>query len=204
MCRHIHREGNGGPFPFRCTAGSTVATCVHRIGHMAHSTQLTIPAMHAHIKATESIILILSLSTGSRTLLPRPHTHARESSGRRHSEHTTNPPRASHPQERRLGLGAPSSFLPFMPTEEAAATRNRQHTLQKNHPNPLQCAFCACMWLCVPADARSKEVKTGAEHVKGRTNQNVQQRCMAEIKRKKLLRLTILHCSPSSGNSLKN
>ncbi|RNC33826.1 hypothetical protein TcCL_Unassigned03440, partial [Trypanosoma cruzi] len=48
MCRHIHREGNGGPFLFHCTAGSTVATCVHRTGHMAHSTQLTIPAMHAH------------------------------------------------------------------------------------------------------------------------------------------------------------
>ncbi|RNC36630.1 hypothetical protein TcCL_Unassigned00386 [Trypanosoma cruzi] len=76
MCRHIHREGNGGPFLFRCTAGSTVATCVHRIGHMAHSTQLTIPAVHAHIKATESVILMLSLSTGCRTLLPRPHTHA--------------------------------------------------------------------------------------------------------------------------------
>ncbi|RNF03730.1 hypothetical protein TcG_11146, partial [Trypanosoma cruzi] len=70
MCRHIRREGNGGPFLFRCTA----ATCVHRIGQMAHSTQLTIPAMHVHIKATDSIILILSLSTGSRTLLPRTHT----------------------------------------------------------------------------------------------------------------------------------
>ncbi|RNC34343.1 hypothetical protein TcCL_Unassigned02871 [Trypanosoma cruzi] len=75
MCRHIHRGGNGGPFLFRCTAGSTVATCVHRIGHMAHSTQLTIPAMHAHIKATETIILMLSLRSGSETLLPRPHTH---------------------------------------------------------------------------------------------------------------------------------
>ncbi|ESS61084.1 hypothetical protein TCDM_11346 [Trypanosoma cruzi Dm28c] len=28
------------------------------------------------------------------------------------------------------------------------------------------------MWLCVPADTRGKEVKTGAEHVKGRTNKN--------------------------------
>ncbi|EKF30736.1 hypothetical protein MOQ_005446, partial [Trypanosoma cruzi marinkellei] len=42
--------------------------------HSPHGTQHTIPAMHAHIKATESIILILSLSTGSRTLLPRLHT----------------------------------------------------------------------------------------------------------------------------------
>ncbi|ESS63084.1 hypothetical protein TCDM_09162 [Trypanosoma cruzi Dm28c] len=81
MCRHIHREGNGGPFVFPCTAGSTVATCVHRTGHMAHSTQLTIPAMHAHIKATESVILILSLCNGSRTLLPRtPHTYTHDSS----------------------------------------------------------------------------------------------------------------------------
>ncbi|RNC34232.1 hypothetical protein TcCL_Unassigned02996 [Trypanosoma cruzi] len=77
MRRHIHREGNGGPFLFRCTADSTVATCVHRIGHMTHSTQLTIRAMHAHIKATERIILMLSLSTGSGTLLPRPHTRTR-------------------------------------------------------------------------------------------------------------------------------
>ncbi|EKF30735.1 hypothetical protein MOQ_005447, partial [Trypanosoma cruzi marinkellei] len=94
MCRHIRREGSGGPFLLRCTAGSTVAGCVHRMGHMAHSTQLTIPAMHAHTKATESIILILSLSTGSRTLLPRLHTktHARDSPGCRHSEHTTHPP----------------------------------------------------------------------------------------------------------------
>ncbi|EKF38837.1 hypothetical protein MOQ_000949, partial [Trypanosoma cruzi marinkellei] len=80
VCRHIHREGNGGPFLLHCTAGSTVVRRVHRIGHMAHSTQLTISAMHAHIKATKSIIPILSLSTGSRTLLPHPpaqppHTH---------------------------------------------------------------------------------------------------------------------------------
>ncbi|RNF09487.1 hypothetical protein TcG_09860 [Trypanosoma cruzi] len=68
MCRHIHREGSSGPFLLRCTAGSTVATCVHR-------TQLTISAMHAHIKTTESVILMLSLSTGSRTLPP--HTRIR-------------------------------------------------------------------------------------------------------------------------------
>ncbi|RNC35958.1 hypothetical protein TcCL_Unassigned01105 [Trypanosoma cruzi] len=53
--------------------------------------------MHAHIKATESVILMLSLSTGSGTLLPRPH--ARDSSGCRHSEHTTHPPaQPPHPQ----------------------------------------------------------------------------------------------------------
>ncbi|RNC52747.1 hypothetical protein TcCL_ESM09987 [Trypanosoma cruzi] len=42
---------------------------------MAHSTQLTIPAKQLHTKATENIILMLSLSTGSRTLLPHTHTH---------------------------------------------------------------------------------------------------------------------------------
>ncbi|ESS61972.1 hypothetical protein TCDM_10398 [Trypanosoma cruzi Dm28c] len=63
---------------------------------MAYSTQLTIPAMHAHIKATESIILTLSLSTGSRT--PPPHTPTHDSSGCRHSEHTTHPPaQTPHP-----------------------------------------------------------------------------------------------------------
>ncbi|ESS63351.1 hypothetical protein TCDM_08843 [Trypanosoma cruzi Dm28c] len=76
MRRHIHREGNGGPSLFPCTAGSTAATCVDRMGHMAHSTQLTIPAMHAHSKATESVILILSLSNGSRTLPLHTHKHA--------------------------------------------------------------------------------------------------------------------------------
>ncbi|RNE97657.1 hypothetical protein TcG_12774, partial [Trypanosoma cruzi] len=76
MCRHIHREGNGGPFLFPCTAGSTVATCVHRMGHMAHSTQLTIPAMRAHTKATEIIILTLNLCNGSRTLPLHTPTHA--------------------------------------------------------------------------------------------------------------------------------
>ncbi|RNC41495.1 hypothetical protein TcCL_NonESM08916 [Trypanosoma cruzi] len=92
VCHHIHREGNGGPFLFPCTAGSTAATCVHRIGHMTHSTQLTIPAVHAHIKATESVMLMLSFSNGSRTILPYTHTHALDSSGCRHSEHTTHPP----------------------------------------------------------------------------------------------------------------
>ncbi|RNC52598.1 hypothetical protein TcCL_ESM10148 [Trypanosoma cruzi] len=58
---------------------------------MAHSTQLTIPATDAHIKASEGIILMLSLSTGRRTIPPRPHTYARDSSGCRHSEHTTHP-----------------------------------------------------------------------------------------------------------------
>ncbi|KAF5217544.1 hypothetical protein ECC02_009601 [Trypanosoma cruzi] len=149
MCRHIHREGNGGPFLFPCTAGSTVATCVHRIGHMAQSTQLTIPAMHAHIKATESIILILSLSTGSRTLLPRPRTHAHDSSGCRHSEHTTQPP-AQPPQEKRRGLCAPSLLLLFMAAEE----ENRRHTQMPacttkgaSKSNEM-CILCVCVVVC--------------------------------------------------------
>ncbi|RNF09052.1 hypothetical protein TcG_10131, partial [Trypanosoma cruzi] len=50
-------------------------SCYMCAPHWPHGTQLTISAMHAHIKATESIILTLSLSTGSRTLPPYTHTH---------------------------------------------------------------------------------------------------------------------------------
>ncbi|KAF5215737.1 hypothetical protein ECC02_011552 [Trypanosoma cruzi] len=127
MCRHIHREGNGGPFLLRCTAGSTVATCVHRIGHMAHSTQLTISAMHAHTKATESIILMLSLSTGCRTLLPRPHAH--DSSGCRHSEHTTHPPaQPPHPQHQ-IHLQDSQQQHKSARTNTARTTRSRTVTI---------------------------------------------------------------------------
>ncbi|ESS60856.1 hypothetical protein TCDM_11596 [Trypanosoma cruzi Dm28c] len=66
-----------------------------------------------------------------------------------------------------------------MPTEEAAATRNRQQTLQKKHQNPLQSLFCACMWLCVPADTRSKEVKTGAEHGRNKRKTSQTHDCTA-------------------------
>ncbi|KAF5217180.1 hypothetical protein ECC02_009948 [Trypanosoma cruzi] len=162
MCRHIHREGNGGPFLLRCTAGSTVATCVHRIGHMAHSTQLPISAVHAHIKATEITVLMLSLSTGSKTLLPHTHTHThtRDSSGCRHSEHTKNPPaQPPHPHHQ---IHFQESQPPHSTHTEQAptttATRNCQHALQKEHSNPLQCASCVCC-CCVPAETQSKAEK---------------------------------------------
>ncbi|ESS61171.1 hypothetical protein TCDM_11254 [Trypanosoma cruzi Dm28c] len=169
MCRHIHREGNGGPFLFPCTAGSTVATCVHRMGHMAHSTQLTIPPMHAHIKATQRIILLQSLSTGSRTILPRQHTYARDSSGCRHSEHTTHPP-AQH-THRKIDSGcAPSPPSTSWPRKKTtAATRNCQHALQKVHPYPLQCASCVCVVVCACRNKKQRRGKEGAEHVEGRT-----------------------------------
>ncbi|EAN81343.1 hypothetical protein Tc00.1047053508115.10 [Trypanosoma cruzi] len=129
MYRHIHRGGNGGPFLFPCTAGSTVATRVHPIGHMAHSTQLTISAMHAHIKATESIILTLSLGTGSGTILPRPLTHARDSSGCRHSEHTTHPP-AQPPR--------PHHQIHVQDSQQPSRTRSehRHHRHHRSHRHP--------------------------------------------------------------------
>ncbi|ESS61499.1 hypothetical protein TCDM_10904 [Trypanosoma cruzi Dm28c] len=166
MSRHIHRGGNGGPFLLRCTAGSTVATCVHRMGHMAHSTQLTIPAMHAHIKATESVILMLSLSTGSRTLLPRPHTHthththSHDGSGCRHSEHTTQPsaqPPRPHHQIHLQDSQQPPHTRTSSSSSTTAATRSCQQALQKEHSNPAQRA--SCVWLCVPAETQSKEVE---------------------------------------------
>ncbi|RNC38679.1 hypothetical protein TcCL_NonESM12047, partial [Trypanosoma cruzi] len=53
--------------------------------------------MHVHIKATERIILMLSLGTGSETIPPRPRTS--DSSGCRHSEGMTHPPaQPPHPQ----------------------------------------------------------------------------------------------------------
>ncbi|ESS61158.1 hypothetical protein TCDM_11261 [Trypanosoma cruzi Dm28c] len=51
-------------------------SCYMCAPHWPHGPQLTISAMHAHIKVTESVILTLSLSTGSRTLLPHTQTHA--------------------------------------------------------------------------------------------------------------------------------
>ncbi|RNF00256.1 hypothetical protein TcG_12407 [Trypanosoma cruzi] len=128
MCRHIHRGGNGGPFLFRCTAGSTVTTCVHRMGHMAHSTQLTISTMHAHTKATESIILILSLGTGSRTPRPRPHTptHAHDSSGCRHSEHTTHHPPAQPPH--------PHHQIHLQHSQQSSHTRTRSSSTRAQGP----------------------------------------------------------------------
>ncbi|ESS61908.1 hypothetical protein TCDM_10479 [Trypanosoma cruzi Dm28c] len=198
MCRHIHREGNGGPFLFPCTAGSTVATCVHRIGHMAHSTQLTIPAMHAHIKATESIILILSLSTG-RTLPLHPHTHThsrmrwlRLPSLGAHDT-STGTTTASASQDKSPGLSAAVTHTDEQEQQKSATASTRYKRSIQLH--------CNVHLVCLQAHTRGKEVKTGAEHVKGRTNKTVQRRCMAEIKRKRLLRLTILHRSPSSGNS---
>ncbi|RNC53595.1 hypothetical protein TcCL_ESM09055 [Trypanosoma cruzi] len=89
--------------------------------------------MHAHTKATESVILTLSLSTGSRTLLPRTHTHARDSSGCRHSEHTTHPPaQPPHPhhqihlqdsqQPSRTRTGSSSSTRAQGPTRRRTVT----------------------------------------------------------------------------------
>ncbi|KAF5219080.1 hypothetical protein ECC02_007933 [Trypanosoma cruzi] len=204
MCRHIHREGNGGPFLFRCTAGSTVATCVHRIGHMAHSTQLTIPAMHAHIKATESIILILSLSTGSKTLLPRTpkHTHAIAQAAVTRSTRQIH--RAHH--TRRKGDSGwvlpPPSFhsCPRRRQQPPATASTRYKRSIQIHCNVYFVRACGCVCACRHTKQRSKNRSRAYE---GTHKQN----CTAEVhgrnKEKKLLRLTILHCSPSSGNSLK-
>ncbi|RNC44304.1 hypothetical protein TcCL_NonESM05984 [Trypanosoma cruzi] len=123
MCRHIHREGNGGPFLFRCTAGSTVATCVHRTDHMAHSTQLTISATHSHTKATESVILMLSLSTGSRTLFPR-HTHAIAQAA------VTRSTRHIHRHNHRIRITRYISSTPNSRHTHGASTHHNSHTRQ--------------------------------------------------------------------------
>ncbi|RNC35173.1 hypothetical protein TcCL_Unassigned01976 [Trypanosoma cruzi] len=82
---------------------------------------------------------------------------------RRRSAHLKGcgPPQQSQPiaritLARKVTRGALPPLLPFMPTEEAAATRNRQHTPQKKHPNPLQCASCACVVVCACRHTRQR------------------------------------------------
>ncbi|RNF05201.1 hypothetical protein TcG_11235 [Trypanosoma cruzi] len=54
---------------------------------------------------------------------------------------------APHPQERRLGLRTPSPppFSPKQRKKTTAATRNRQHTPQKEHSNRMKFASCVCL-----------------------------------------------------------
>ncbi|ESS61536.1 hypothetical protein TCDM_10877 [Trypanosoma cruzi Dm28c] len=99
--------------------------------------------------------------------------------------------------------------LPLSPPSFPSCLRRKQQppaTASRRYKRSIQ-IHCnvhrVCMWLCVPADTRGKEVKTGAEHVKRRTNKTVQRRCMAEVKRKRPLKLMILHRRESSGHSLK-
>ncbi|ESS62179.1 hypothetical protein TCDM_10197 [Trypanosoma cruzi Dm28c] len=95
---------------------------------------------------------------------------------------------AHHTRRKSDSPRAPSLLLPFMPTEEAAATATASTRYKRSiqiHSNVHR----VCMWFCVPADTRSKEVKTGAEHEKRRTNKNVQRRCVAEATRRRPLKL---------------
>ncbi|ESS61753.1 hypothetical protein TCDM_10636 [Trypanosoma cruzi Dm28c] len=168
MRRHIHREGNGGPFLFPCTAGRTVATCVHRMGHMAHSTQLTIPAMHAHIKATESIILILSLSTRSRTLLPRTHTHAIAHAA------VTRSTRHIHRHNHRICSRH---------THGRAAAAHKSARIRRRAQLPACAAkeafkiHCNVHLVCVPEETQSKEVEKREQSMWRNA-----QKCTAEVR----------------------
>ncbi|ESS63247.1 hypothetical protein TCDM_08991 [Trypanosoma cruzi Dm28c] len=69
---------------------------------------------------------------------------------------------------------SPSLLLPFMPTEEAAATRNRKHTLQKKHPNPLQFAFFVVVCAYRHTRQRSKNRRRACEWTH-------KQKCTAEV-----------------------
>ncbi|KAF5220108.1 hypothetical protein ECC02_006904 [Trypanosoma cruzi] len=165
MRRPIHREGNGGPFLLRCTAGSTVATCVHRIGHMAHSTQLTIPATHAHIKATEITVLMLSLSTGSRTLLPRTHTHTHAIDQAAVTLSTRHIHRHNH-RKGDSGCALTPSFLLFMATEE----EDRRHTqlpactAKEAFKSTAMCILCVCACRNTKQRSRKESRVCGGTH----------------------------------------
>ncbi|ESS55824.1 hypothetical protein TCDM_12686 [Trypanosoma cruzi Dm28c] len=203
MRRHIHREGNGGPFLFRCTAGGTVVTCVHRMGHMAHSTQLTIPAMHAHIKATESIILILSLSTGSRTLIPHPYTHAiAQAAFTRSTRHIH---RHSHRIQitRHISRNPSSRHAHGRAAAAHKSARSRRRAQLPACTAKEQSKSTAMCILCVPAEIKSKEVEK-REQSMWRDTQNEMYGGGAWQKQQEEDRSNSwLHCSPSSGNSHK-
>ncbi|KAF5214643.1 hypothetical protein ECC02_012735 [Trypanosoma cruzi] len=78
---------------------------------------------------------------------------------------------APHPQEKRLGLRTPSPppFSSWPRKKKAAATRNCQHALQKEHSNPLQCASCVCVVVCACGNTKQRSRKEGAEYVERRT-----------------------------------
>ncbi|ESS54960.1 hypothetical protein TCDM_13605 [Trypanosoma cruzi Dm28c] len=77
---------------------------------------------------------------------------------------------APHPQEKRLGVRAPSP--PFSSSwtrkKATAATRNCQHAPQKEHSNLPQCASCVCVVMCACRNTRQKGRKEGAECFEGR------------------------------------
>ncbi|ESS61476.1 hypothetical protein TCDM_10930 [Trypanosoma cruzi Dm28c] len=184
MCRHIHRGGNGGPFLFPCTAGSTVATCVHRIGHMAYSTQLTIPAMHAHIKATESIILILSPSTGSRTLLPRTRWLRLPSLGAHDT--STGTTTASPSPDNSPGLPA---AVTHTEKDNSRHTQLPACTTKGAFKTTAMCILCVPVCVCLQKHKGKKQKK--GSRVCGEThNKNVQRRCVAEATRRRPPKLT--------------
>ncbi|ESS55257.1 hypothetical protein TCDM_13284 [Trypanosoma cruzi Dm28c] len=186
MCRHIHREGNGGPFLFHCTAGGTVATCVHRIGHMAHSTQLTISTMHAHTKATGRIILILSSATAAEHIF-HAHTHPHAIA----QYVVTRSTRHIHRHNHRIRI-----------TRYMSSTLSSRHTHGRRQQPPhatasmhhkrnihIHCnVHLVCVVVCACRNTKQRSGK-GSRVCGGTHNKHVQRRRMAETTTRRPLKL---------------
>ncbi|RNC36634.1 hypothetical protein TcCL_Unassigned00392 [Trypanosoma cruzi] len=113
--------------------------------------------MHAHTKATESVILLLSLSSGSGTLLPSTHTHKHAIA----QAAVTRSTRHIHRHNHRIRItryisSTPSSRHAHGQAAEAKE-RDCQHALQKEHSNPLQCASCGCVFVCLQKHKNKKK-----------------------------------------------
>ncbi|RNC36792.1 hypothetical protein TcCL_Unassigned00208 [Trypanosoma cruzi] len=90
--------------------------------------------MHAHIKATESIILTLSLSTGSRTLRPR-HTHTRQLRLPSLGAHdtSTGTTTASAAPDTSPGIPAAVTHTEVQQQHESARTNTVPHRHHRHH-----------------------------------------------------------------------
>ncbi|KAF5214746.1 hypothetical protein ECC02_012617 [Trypanosoma cruzi] len=126
------------------------------------------------------------------------HSHSQREMAKTHGHHTTHTERAPitpatrgapHPQERRLGLRTPSpSSLLLMATEEynSRHTQLPACTAQEAFKSTAMCILCVCACRNTKHKSRKKESR-----VCGETQKNVKRRCVAEIKRKRPLKLTI-------------
>ncbi|KAF5214436.1 hypothetical protein ECC02_012963 [Trypanosoma cruzi] len=72
---------------------------------------------------------------------------------------------ASHPQERRLGLRAPSSSLLLMATEEDNSRHTQLPACTAKGALKSTAMCILCVWLCVPAETQSEEVEKRKQSV---------------------------------------
>ncbi|KAF5216538.1 hypothetical protein ECC02_010700 [Trypanosoma cruzi] len=109
---------------------------------------------------------------------------------------------APQPQEKRLGLRthSPPPFSSQPRKKTTAATRNCQHALQKEHPNPLQCASCVCGCVCLQKH-KAKKWKRGSRVCGETHNKNVQRQSTQDLFKKKRKRSPSSYTNPITQNN---